>query len=86
MNILQTMVALYLLAPLFYLVAATPETSEKFRLKNANEQGSRIAGGDDAAPGEFPHQVSVHLNGDFQCGGSLIEADKVLTAAQCCYG
>ena len=86
MNILQAMVALYLLAPLFYLVAATPETLEKFRLKNANEQGSRIAGGDNAAPGEFPHQVSVHAEGEFQCGGSLIEADKVLTAAQCCYG
>ena len=85
MNILQTMVALYLLAPLFYLVAATPDTSEKFRLENANERG-RIAGGDDAAPGEFPHQVSVHAEGDFQCGGSLIEADKVLTAAQCCNG
>ena len=80
------MVALYLLAPIFYLVTAAPETSEKFRLKNANERGSRIVGGDDAAPGEFPHQVSMHIEGDFRCGGSLIEADKVLTAAQCCYG
>ena len=84
---LQTMVSLYLLAPMFYLVAAAPETSEKLRLRNAHDRGSRIAGGVDAAPGEFPHQVSMYSNGGgFFCGGSLIEADKVLTAAQCCYG
>jgi len=80
------MVSLYLLAPMFYLVAAAPETSEKLRLRNAHDRGSRIAGGVDAAPGEFPHQVSMYLDGGFFCGGSLIEADKVLTAAQCCYG
>ena len=79
------MVALYLLALMFYLVGAAPETSQKFRVKNVNERGSRIRGGDDAAPGEFPHQVSVHYDGDFECGGSLIGADKVLTAATCCY-
>ena len=48
-------------------------------LRNTND-------GVPALKGEFPHQVSMYLDGGFFCGGSLIEADKVLTAAQCCYG
>ena len=89
MYILQTMVAFYLLAQMFYLVAAAPETSEKLKFKkfkNATERGGRIVGGNDAVLGEFPHQVSLHLDGQYFCGGSLIEADKVLTSALCCYG
>ena len=89
MYILQTMVAFYLLAQMFYLVAAAPETSEKLKFKkfkNSTERGGRIVGGNDAVLGEFPHQVSLHLDGQYFCGGSLIEADKVLTSALCCYG
>ena len=40
---------------------------------------NRIVNGTDALLGEFPYQVSV---GQF-CGGSLIKAEWVLTAAHC---
>ena len=81
------MTALYHLAKVLFLclVAAAPEKSENFIL-NANDEGNRIIGSYDAEPGEFPHHVSLHHNDNFFCGGSLIQADKVLTSAQCCNG
>lgn len=47
-----------------------------------------IVGGEEAAPGEFPHQVSVlrGVGGSPMCGGSLISGDRVLTAGHCCDG
>lgn len=42
-----------------------------------------IVGGYDAAPGEFPYQVSLRRFGGGWCGGSLITPDWVLTAAHC---
>ncbi|CAH1245826.1 KLKB1 [Branchiostoma lanceolatum] len=46
--------------------------------------GNRIIGGQDAAKGEFPWQVSIRNknNGGF-CGGTLIGNQHVLTAAHC---
>lgn len=49
-----------------------------------------VVGGTPAAPGEFPYQVAlayaaapgIPIRGQF-CGGSLISADTVLTAAHC---
>jgi hypothetical protein len=51
-----------------------------FQLLGGNGNGidSRIVGGSQSAPGEFPYYVD--LNG---CGGSLIAPDVVLTAAHC---
>uniref|UniRef100_A0A669CUZ1 Peptidase S1 domain-containing protein n=1 Tax=Oreochromis niloticus TaxID=8128 RepID=A0A669CUZ1_ORENI len=43
---------------------------------------TRIVGGQEASPGSWPWQVSLHISGSF-CGGSLINSQWVLTAAHC---
>lgn len=49
----------------------------------------KIINGDDALPGEFPHQVSLLEEGTAPgvdrhfCGGSIIDTDTILTAAHC---
>lgn len=46
----------------------------------------RIIGGDETLPGEFPWAVSVKLNGQPICGGSLIDKSWILTAGHCVVG
>ncbi|XP_063286938.1 uncharacterized protein LOC134572067 [Pelobates fuscus] len=43
----------------------------------------RIVGGTDAVDGEWPWQVLVLFDGDFICGGSLINEQWILGAAHC---
>lgn len=54
----------------------------------ANGTINYIIGGDDAARHEFPWQVSVQFNvshdkWDHVCGGSILDKNWILTAAQC---
>jgi len=45
--------------------------------------GEQIVGGTAAASGEFPYIVSLSHSGSHFCGGVLVNAYTVLTAAHC---
>ncbi|XP_058055202.1 serine protease SP24D-like [Anopheles bellator] len=46
---------------------------------------SRIVGGSIASEGQFPYQVALLRGSSLSCGGSIIDARWVLTAAHCVY-
>ena len=52
--------------------------------------GGRIVGGTDAQKGEFPWQISYQIDFGFlffhSCGGSILNSNKIVTAAHCCDG
>ncbi|CAD1473781.1 unnamed protein product, partial [Heterotrigona itama] len=47
---------------------------------------SQIVGGKDASNGQFPYQVSLRKSGSHFCGGSILDARTILTAAHCVSG
>ena len=44
---------------------------------------SRIVGGSNALPGQWPWQVSVFYRGGHWCGGSIIDNEWIVSAAHC---
>ncbi len=49
----------------------------------ATSRVTRIIGGSNARPGDWPWQVALLFRGEAFCGGSLIHPEWVLTAAHC---
>ena len=43
----------------------------------------RIVGGDYAKENQFPHQIAILYNGGLRCGGSIVNASWIVTAAHC---
>lgn len=46
----------------------------------------KIVGGTQASPNEFPYQISLRRLGSHICGGSVYDADYIITAAHCTDG
>ncbi|XP_061923171.1 uncharacterized protein tmprss3a [Entelurus aequoreus] len=46
----------------------------------------QIVGGNLSRPGQFPWQVSLHFNNVHRCGGSIVSAFWIVTAAHCLFG
>ncbi|KAJ8735673.1 hypothetical protein PYW07_007293 [Mythimna separata] len=45
----------------------------------------RVVGGDGAAAGAWPWQAALYRDGDFQCGGTLVHQQWLLSASHCFY-
>ncbi len=71
---------LFLMLNLTYIEAQGPQN----RSSQGDDVIGQIVGGSPSSPGEFPWQVVVYPDG-YLCGGSLIDAEWVLTAGHCVY-
>ena len=49
-----------------------------------NDDSTKIVGGVITAEGTYPWQVRLSLDGAYQCGGSVIHDNWIMTAAHCC--
>merc|ERR1712241_1137078 len=71
------------------VAAGAPKLSKKALSTPLARGGGRIVGGTEAYPGEFPHQIALlrgGVGGSLMCGGSLVAANRVITAGHCCDG
>jgi len=75
----------FLIAVLVCLFASVFAQNHQSCGLGTNNPG-KIVGGTPAANGNWGWQVAMKYNGGFTCGGSLINANWVLTAAHCVYG
>jgi trypsin len=72
-----------LAAPALISAAAIPQDPE---FPEGDFPEDPIVGGTTASAGEFPYIVSIQRSGSHFCGGSLLNANTVLTAAHCAVG
>lgn len=79
-------ITVLLLALIFAFVSAGVVDLHQFDVPAIDDEG-RIVNGSDARTGQFPHQVSIRTRrkNEHFCGGSIISAKWILTAAHCIY-
>lgn len=68
----------FALATAFTMASALPAKT--------GEVTALIVGGEEAAAGDFPYIVSLQQGGSHFCGGTLLNANTVMTAAHCSTG
>ena len=71
----------------FVLSIAGPQLPRhKYQLNNPlrfTERNGRIVGGRDAMIEEFPYMVALFFRTSHTCGGAVLNANTVLSAAHC---
>ena len=68
------------------MAAAAPASVKKATSFVPADFTTNIIGGSPASEGEFPFIVSLQRSGSHLCGGSLLNANTVVTAAHCDVG
>ncbi|KAM3823743.1 serine protease 27-like [Vipera latastei] len=70
---------------LLMLLQTMTYVEESYATRVCGKQGylDRIVGGKDSRDGEWPWQVSIKLNGEHHCGGSLVTDRWIITASHC---
>lgn len=64
-------------------LAATAAAAPAIPPTEAGTSSINIVGGEAAAAGDFPFIVSLQVSGSHFCGGSLLNANTVVTAGHC---
>ncbi|EEB17571.1 conserved hypothetical protein [Pediculus humanus corporis] len=59
------------------------EIDEECECGRRYDIGSRVIGGEETQPNEYPWAVAIFRKGKIFCGGSLINDKYVLTAGHC---
>ena len=71
---------------IYYLIALPQAPRYKDQLSSSlefAERNGRIVGGRDATIEEFPFIVSLLLWNSHNCGGSILNANTIVSAAHC---